>query len=398
MDDDGKKAVAPRRQILHLDLDAFYASVEQGDYPLLKGRPVIVGGGIERGVVAACSYEARAFGVRSAMAMVRALRLCPRAVVQPVRMERYREISDQVFSIFSRYTDRLEPLSIDEAFLDVTGCLRLFGPGEAIASRIRAEVRAETGLTVSAGVAPNKFLAKLASEAGKPDGLFVVEPESAEAFLLPLPVSRLWGVGAVTTDRLARLGLRTVADLRELGRERLVRLLGKAGEHLFALAQGIDDRPVETGETIKSVGHEETFMADLDDLETIRLETLELAERVGWRARRLGVAGRCITLKIRYGDFSTITRSRTFPAALDHGGEIYREALDLLERTEAGRRPVRLLGISLSQLEMPGEGQADLFMNRDRQAALDRAMDRVRERFGRLGVRRASLLGKEEEE
>jgi DNA polymerase-4 len=382
------------RTILHLDMDAFYASVEQGDRPQLRGRPVIVGGSPERGVVCACSYEARPYGVRSAMAMAQAIRLCPRAVVLPVRMERYREVSRNVFEVFSRFTDRVEPLSIDEAFLDVTGCERLFGEPRAIAARIKAEVRAATALTVSAGVAPNKFLAKLASDFGKPDGLVEVRPGEVDEFLLPLPLSRLWGVGRVTAGELERRGLRTVADVRRLGRQHLKQLLGSAGEHLYRLCRGEDDRPVAATEAVKSVGHEETYPFDLWDRQELRRELLALSEKVSRRLRRLELVGRCVTLKLKYADFAITTRSRTVTAGLDHAPTIYREALSLLEKTEAGRRPVRLLGISASLLEARESGQVEMFgeEQRLRMKNLDRAVDRLRDRYGELGIQRAALL------
>ncbi len=382
------------RVILHLDLDAFYASVEQRDRPELLGRPVIVGGAMERGVVSACSYEARTFGVHSAMSMARAVRLCPQAVVLPVRMARYRELSRQVFAIFARYTDLLEPLSIDEAFLDVTGSQRLFGDGSAIAGKIRREVRAETALTVSAGVAPNKFLAKLASEAGKPDGLVEVTAERLDDFLLPLPLSRLWGVGRVMAARLEKLGLRTVADLRQMERETLVRRFGSTGDQLYRLSRGEDERPVSSVDSVKSIGHEETFARDLRDGEELRRQLLDLAERVARRLRASGHTGRCLTLKVRYPDFVTVSRSLTLADGTDHAMTIFRKAEELLGRTEAGCRSVRLLGLSLSQLEPLEEGQQDLFGvgERHRLEALDRAVDRLYERFGGKGVRRGSLL------
>jgi len=385
---------ATPRSVIHLDLDAFYASVEQNDCPELRGRPVLVGGNRQRGVVCACSYEARRYGIRSAMPMAQALRLCPAATVLPVRMKRYKELSSQVFHIFSRFTDRIEPLSIDEAFLDVSGCERLFGPATAIAIRIRMEVRSETGLTVSAGIAPNKFLAKLASDLGKPDGLVEVRPEAVDDFLLPLPLSRLWGVGEVTVGKLAKLGLCTVADLRQLDRRALTAMLGAQGEHLYRLARGEDDRPVETTGTVKSVGHEETFTQDLWQMDDLRRELLDLCERVAARLRRYNLTGRCITLKVKYSDFVTVTRARTVASGTANSMTIYREISGLLEKTEGGRRPVRLLGVSLSLLQEEGTGQADLFEEdtRRRMSALDRAVDGIRERFGEYGVRRGTLV------
>lgn len=382
------------RQILHLDLDAFYAAVEQLDDPALRGLPVLVGGPSARGVVCACSYEARRFGVRSAMGMARARQLCPQAAVRPVRMARYRELSAQVFAIYGRYTDRVEPLSIDEAFLDVSGCERLFGSPVQIAEAIRAAVRTETGLTVSAGVAGNKLLAKLASEQGKPDGLVEVRPEQVEAFLSPLPVASLWGVGRVTAARLEQQGWRRVADLRRAGPARLEQLLGSFGAELHRLALGLDERPVLAAGEPKSVGHEETFASDLWDRAALELALLAMGERVASRLRALGLAASGLTVKVRYGDFTQVTRSATFDQAVRSVEGIYPLARQLLARTEAGRRPVRLLGLSLSQLQAAGAGQGELFgePQRLRQQALDQALDRVRERFGYRRIVRGSLL------
>lgn len=385
------------RSIIHLDLDAFYASVEQHDEPDLRGRPVLVGGRSGRGVVCACSYEARRYGVHSAMPMARALRLCPAAAVRPARMARYRQVSSQVFALFGRYTDLIEPLSIDEAFLDVSGCQRLFGSPAQIAARIKQEVKQEIGLTISAGVAENKFLAKLASEHGKPDGLFVV-PQPPDSFLLPLPLGRLWGVGPVTLQRLARLGLHTVADLRQLSEARLAKLFGSAGRQLYRLARGEDSRPVVVASAPQSIGHEDTFDHDLQDPAAVHRALLDLAERVAARLRRKGLVGSGVQLKVRYSDFSTVSRSRQVEPGLDSAMAIFEVARELLGRTEAGRRPVRLLGISLSRLQEQGGGQAELFgeAGRQRQAALDGAIDSLRQRFGSKGVQRASLLGGDE--
>jgi len=382
------------RQILHLDLDAFYASVEQLDEPALRGQPVIVGGVSDRGVVCACSYEARRFGVRSAMGMLRARQLCPEAVVRPVRMGRYRELSEEVFAIYRRYTDRIEPLSIDEAFLDVTGCERLFGPPLKIAAAIRAAVKEETGLTVSAGAAGNKFLAKLASERGKPDGLVEILPGEVDSFLLALPVASLWGVGRVTAERLQQLGLQRVADLRKAGEERLAKLLGSQGVQLYRLSLGLDERPVESSGRPKSLGHEETFAQDRWDHKGLEVELLAMTERVASRVRRLGLEAGCVTVKVKYGDFTQVTRSASLSSAVSSLEGIYPQARELLGRTESGRRSVRLLGLTLSQLQPAGAGQSDLFgqEQRTRQQSLDQALDRVRDRFGRDGIVRGTLL------
>jgi len=381
------------RSIIHLDLDAFYAAVEQHDEPQLRGRPVLVGGGSGRGVVCACSYEARRYGIHSAMPMVNALRLCPTAVLRPVRMERYRQFSDRVFAIFSRFTDRIEPLSLDEAFLDVTGCERLFGPSAQIAAQIKALVRQETGLTISAGVATNKFLAKLASDHEKPDGLFVV-PDPPDSFLLPLPLKRLWGVGPVTCQRLEKLGLHTVADLRHLSEDRLFKLFDSAGRQLYRLARGEDQRPVVVASAAHSIGHEDTFEHDLQNPIELHRSLLDLAERVASRLRGKGLVGSVVQLKVRYADFSTVTRRRTVDPALDSTLAILQVAKELLLRTDAGRRSVRLLGISLSQLQKGQEVQGSLFgvEQRERLSALDGAVDQLRQRFGVKGVQRASLM------
>lgn len=384
-----------QRKIIHLDLDAFYASVEQRDFPELRGLPVIVGGSRERGVVCACSYEARRFGVHSAMAIARALRLCPEAKVRPVRMERYRCVSRQVFEVFARYTDLIEPLSVDEAFLDVTGSEKLFGTATEIAAAIRKAVRDETGLAISAGVASNKFLAKLGSEEAKPDGLFEV-PDPPDPFLLPLPLGRLWGVGPVTRKQLENLGMKTVGDLLRFSRERLTRLFGKAGSHLYDLARGKDPRPVEPSDEPKSIGHEDTYARDLRSQQEMHRALLDLAERVGARLRRHGLAGQTVTLKVKFTDFTTVSRSRTLNVAVDHAMEVYPVVLELLDRTEARFRPVRLLGISLGRLQAPGGDQGELFgaTVRQRQAALDQAVDQLRGRYGFSGVCRGTLLEK----
>ncbi len=382
------------KTILHLDMDAFYASVEQLDRAELQGRPVIVGGHGMRGVVCACSYEARTFGVHSAMPIARALRLCPHATVLPVRMARYQEISGQVFEIFERYTDLIEPISVDEAFLDVTDSKRLFGCGWDIATKIRRDVRDELGLAISVGIAPNKFLAKLASEQAKPDGIFQV-PEAMDDFLLPLPLKRLWGVGPVMLQELEALGLRTVGDLRTMDRSFLEGRLGKAGAMLFRLARGEDTRQVTPERELKSIGHEDTFDKDLWQSESMHVVLLDLAERVATRLRRHGVMGTTLTLKVKYADFSSVTRSRTVVDGIANAGDMFVLAKELLDKTEAGRKPVRLLGISLNNLQEAGSGQGLLFDGqRQRQLNdLDRAMDRLRERYGEKGICRATLVG-----
>jgi DNA polymerase-4 len=403
---------APRaRAIIHLDLDAFYASVEVLDDPSLRGKPVIVGGSERRGVVSAASYEARAFGVHSAMPTATAKRRCPQGVFLPVRMGRYKEASEKVFAIFRRFTPLVEPLSIDEAFLDVTGCERLFGSAEDVARKIREAVREETGLTVSAGVAPNKFLAKIASDLSKPDGLTVVPPGGEVAFLDPLPVGKLWGVGKVTEQALRGRGIRRIGDLRRVPENELKRRFGAPGAQLHRLARGIDERPVETDHETKSIGHEDTYDRDLLERGAMRRELLSLSDRVSARLRRHGLKGKTVTLKVKYADFVQVTRAATLPDPTDDGGTLYRVALDLLVDTEAGSRPVRLLGISASrlapageatpprteQLTLFGEGRAGMRdapkvrPDPEKMERLNRAVDRIREKYGTKGIAPGAL-------
>lgn len=403
-------------EILHLDMDAFYASIEALDNPTLRGKPVIVGGGVKRGVVSAASYEARKFGVHSSIPMAKAKRLCPHGVFLPVRMERYKEVSDRVFGIFRRYTPLVEPISLDEAFLDVTASVRLFGSPEEIARKIRAVVRTETGLTVSAGVASSKLVAKIASDMNKPDGLTVVPRGKEREFLAPLRVGKLWGVGEATRAALAELGVQTIGDLAGMPEEAVVQKLGKHGAHLHRLAHGIDDREVEPEREIQSMGREETFDEDLLETLDLRRELLDIATRTAARLRNHRLKGRTVTLKVKYSDFRLVTREVTLPLGIDDGGEIFRQALGLLERTEAGKKPVRLLGIYLSNFggepgQDEGSGQMPLFGHRPgagvssprspkgrdpvRTGKLNETVDRIRKKFGEKGVRPGTLADKE---
>ena len=320
------------RAIIHLDMDAFYPAVEVLDNPGLKGKPVIVGGGRERGVVSSASYEARKFGVHSAQPMATAMRLCPDGVFLPGRMSRYKEVSKQVFEIFFRFTPLVEPLSIDEAFLDVTGSIRLFGEPVEIAKKVKQEVVNETGLTVSAGVAPSKFVAKIASDMDKPDGLTVVPSDQVREFLDPLPIKKMWGVGKVTQEALARLNVRTFEDLSRVPVKVLERRFGKHGLKMHQLSMGIDEREVIPEHDAKSIGHEETFSQDILDRGAAKKELLSLANRVARRMRREQVIGRTITLKVKYSDFVQVTRSTTLSISTDDGPEIYSTACRLLKR------------------------------------------------------------------
>ncbi|MEE9154647.1 MAG: DNA polymerase IV [candidate division NC10 bacterium] len=385
------------RGIIHVDMDAFYAAVEQRDHPAYQRRPVIVGAdpkeGKGRGVVAACSYEARAFGVRSAMPISRAYRLCNNGVFLPVRMERYEEVSERIFGIFRRYTDLVEPLSIDEAFLDVTGSTRLFGEPAAIGRRIKAEIRKEEKLTASVGVAPNKFSAKIASDLEKPDGFVVVRPEEVETFLQDLSVVCLWGVGKKTAATLQALGIKTIGELSRWPEAALCRRLGTVGVHLHRLSRGIDDRPVMPEAVAKSIGAETTFSVDLADLRQIRQSLLRLAERVSARLRREDCAGSTTTLKLRFADFTTLTRSLTLAEPVALTEEIYALALSLFHKIPLRGRRVRLLGITVSKLTARiSPGQMSLFPADPRRKKAAGAVDEIRRRFGEAGIIRASLL------
>ena len=382
--------------ILHVDMDAFYASVEERERPELIGKPLIVGGTPEgRGVVAAANYVVRKFGVYSAMPTATALRLCPQAIVLPPRLEYYARISEQIRQIFDRYTPLVEPLSLDEAFLDVTGSESLFGPSESIGRRIKREIRDELQLTASVGVAPNKFLAKVASDLEKPDGFVVVDGQRVQEFLDPLPVGRLWGVGRVAGEAFDRLGVRTIRELRQLSPALLTRHFGQSGEHFWQLAHGIDERRVVPDREAKSISHETTFAKDIEDLQVLRAWLLELSEQVAWRMRRHKLRGRTVTIKVRFDDFQTITRSQTLDAPTDMTQEIADSALALLaERMPARRLRVRLLGVGISGFENPEQVQGNLFADEDRQrqGRLDETADRLKERFGSSALQRASSL------
>jgi DNA polymerase-4 len=380
----------PPRRVLHIDMDAFYASVEQLDRPELRGKPVLVGSDRPRGVVAAASYEARKSGCRSAQPTAVALRLCPEAVVVRPRMARYAELSDRVFAILEQVSPLVEPLSIDEAFVELTGTERLLGPAEEVARSLKVRVREETGLTASAGVAPNKFLAKLASDLRKPDGLVVVTEENLDSILLPLPVERLWGVGPKTAARLHELGFRTVADLRAWPEERLAARFGEAGAHFYRLCRGMDDRPVVPAREAKQHGQECTFEVDVEDPGEVRAVLREHVEEVARRLRRHGIRARGVTLKIRYGKFETITRSAVLGVATDVTAELQRCAAGVFDRwAEGSFRPVRLIGMSATHLET-GPEQALLFPDgeEERQKRLDAALDEIRSRFGGGTLRR----------
>jgi DNA polymerase-4 len=395
------------RSILHIDLDAFFASVELLDHPELRGTPVVVGGTGARGVVAAASYEARSYGVHSAMPTVTARRLCPHATFLPGRHARYAEVSTRLMAIFRDVTPLVEPLSLDEAFLDVTGSLRRLGPAPSIAAAIRARVAGEEGLACSVGVGPSKFVAKLATEQAKPSasprgpvpgpGVFVVGPDEVSEFLRPLPVGAMWGVGPATRERLARLGVSTIGDLARLPLDALRASVGEAaGRHLHALANGRDDRAVTPDAAPKSVSHEETFAVDIRDIEQVQTELVRMADSVAARLRASNLRGRTVGLKVRFSEgFRTISRSSTLPESTDDGLVILAEARRLLDDLDLSAG-VRLVGVGVTKLDA-GEARQLSFDGLDDPSSApvgrpaerpeaNRAVDEIRRRFGRDAI------------
>jgi DNA polymerase-4 len=391
--------------VLHVDLDAFFAAVEQLDDPALRGRPVVVGGLGNRGVVSTASYEAREFGVHSAMPMARARKACPHAVFLAPRGSRYADKSREVMAILQSVTPLVEQLSIDEAFLDVAGAGRLLGDAPEIAALIRHRVRAEAGLAISIGAATTKFLAKLVSDLAKPDGFLLIEPGTEKAFLTPLPASRLWGVGPATLKKLERMGVRTIGDVAQLDESVLTAVLGPAlGAHLHALARNDDPRGVVTDRVTKSIGAEETFDKDLRTRDTCDRELVRLADKVCARMRTAELVGRTLTLKIRFGNFETRTKARTFATPTDVSTVVLTTAKELLESFDV-TRGVRLLGLSLSQVRERPAQQGVLTLDDDvatdelqasRRAAVEQAVDEVRDRFGAQAVGPAALVQPEE--
>jgi nucleotidyltransferase/DNA polymerase involved in DNA repair len=388
-----------RRTILHVDMDAFFAAVEVRDRPELRGKPVIVGadpkGGRGRGVVSTASYEARRFGVASAMPISEAWRRCPHGVYLHPDMGRYARESERVMEILGRFTDLVEPVSIDEAFLDVTGSARALGSGEEIGRKLKQAIRDETGLTASVGVAASKLVAKVASDLQKPDGLTVVPPGTEAAFLAPLPVRRLWGVGPKLEEALAKLGVRTIGDLQEFDPARLERRVGTHGHDLLRLARGEDARDVaKEPEGAKSLGQEHTYNEDTADPARLRATLLQLADAVAARLRSHALRARTITLKYRDEDFHTTTHARTLRRGTDAGDELFRVANELFAEVHGCKR-VRLLGIYASHF---GEATAQLglFEEKPEPTRFDRVRDELSRRFGDQAVTRASLLGRKE--
>jgi DNA polymerase-4 len=385
--------VSPPRVVFHLDMDAFFAAIEQRDYPELRGKPVIVGGTGRRGVVATASYEAREYGVHSAMPGYRAHQLCPNGIFLPPRGRVYTEVSRQLMEILRRYSPDVEPLSLDEAFLDMSGTEELFGPPEKTARRIMGDIEKELRLTASVGIAPNKYIAKVASDMNKPAGLTICPAGKEKEFLAPLPVERLWGVGPKTAPKLHAVGLRTIGDVSRWPEDELVRRLGKSfGAHIWRLANGIDSRNVERDHKAKSIGAERTLGHDITGVDAVRERLLPLCDKVAERVRKAGYRAGGITLKVKYADFQSITRHLLFEEPVADAQSL-REGLETLYLRADLERPMRLVGLSTTHLTS-GEGpvQRGLFHKTDeRHEKLERAMDEVKSKFGKDAVRRADV-------
>lgn len=390
--------------ILHIDMDAFYASVEERENSELRGKPLIVGGSPRgRGVVSAANYAARKFGVHSAMPTSKAVRLCPQATIVRPRMQLYAEISHEIRAIFARYTPEIEPLSLDEAFLDVHGTQQLFGDAIEIGRRIKEEILSELQLVASVGVAPNKFLAKLASDLEKPDGFKIIAPDRIQDILEPLEISRIWGVGRVTQRKFEERGITTFGQLRKLGNEKAQYLFGQVGEHFWRLSQGLDSRRVVSSRRAKTISHETTFAADVADPEILLARLLELTEQVGYRLRRADRLGKTVNLKARYSDFHTVTRAQSLAVASNATDSLWKVARELFKSSLPKTRELnlRLIGMGVSNLQTNRPVQLGLFddsVEQQRQAAaqsrLDAAADSVREKFGKSALQRGSVVGK----
>lgn len=377
-----------KRKIMHIDMDAFFAAVEQHDNPAYRGKPVIVGGDPNsRGVVSTCSYEARKFGVHSAMPIREALRRCPQGIFIPARGRRYAEVSGAIMKIMNQYTPLVEPLSLDEAFLDLSGSEQLFGPAEQIGREIVSRIRSELGLSASVGLAPNKFLAKLASDLEKPGGFVIIAADNMAEILEDLPVRRLWGVGPKTEAQLLEMGIRTIGMLRRANPTLLIDRLGESGRQLYQLSLGMDDRLVETKEEQKSVGHEITFQNDTDDRQFLAGVLLWLTEQVARKLRRYNLKGRVITVKIRDLNFNTLTKRVTLGEATDFEEDIFPEALRLAEKIQWGAKKVRLVGVSVSGFCNKRMEQLGLFNESNQEKTKDlvklhQTVDELRDRFG----------------
>jgi len=384
------------RTIMHVDMDAFFAAVEVLDHPEYKGKPLIIGGRKDspRGVVSTASYEARQFGVHSAMPLAKAAFLCPEGIFIPGRMARYQEVSKQIQGIFPEFSPLVEPLSIDEAFLDMSGCEHFYPSLEDMGRSLKLRIKEVTGLTASVGIAPNKFLAKLASDWQKPDGLFVLRPEDVQGFLNDLPVGKLWGVGKKSEEVLHRLNLRYVRDILPHSLAWLQERLGAAlGSQVYYLSRGMDDRPVQPETDAQSIGHEITFPEDMESLAFLRRQLAQMSEKVGWRLRNHGFYARTVSIKIRFSDFKTITRSRTLSHAFHDDDTIFREALHLLEQIKL--QPVRLLGVTVSNFS--SGAQLSLFSEESQPAnQVSELMDTINRKFSPGAITKGRTLPTDE--
>lgn len=383
-----------QRQIIHVDMDAFFAAVEQRDNPELRGKPVIIGGKSMRGVVSTCSYEARKFGVRSAMPIAQAIRLCSHGIFMGGNHEKYQQVSKRIMDILQRFTPLVEPVSIDEAFLDVTGSVNLFGSPENIGWEIKKIINKEVCLTASVGIAPNKYLAKLASDWKKPDGFMVIKQEEAFSVISPLPISKIWGIGDKTAEKLRALGVATIKDIANCSDDWLLLHLGKNGPILRRLALGLDDRPVKPHEEAKSIGHEITFSKDINDREYLTRKLLALVEAVGSRLRKSHKKGKTVSIKLKRDNFSTISRSFTLSEGVDDDGIIYKTILKLFEEAFDAKQLYRLLGVSVSNFLDDNENQQlSLFSEENtKKDSLNNAIDDLRSKFGKEIITRARLI------
>ncbi len=388
-----------KRHILHVDMDAFFAAVEQREHPEFQGKPVIVGAdpkeGKGRGVVSTCSYEARKFGIHSAMPIMHAYKRCPHGIYVPPNGKLYSQVSKDIFKIFYEFTDLIEPLSIDEAFLDIRGSIKLLGPPKKIGEKLKYRIYQDQALTASVGIAPNKFVAKIASDLDKPNGLVIVDEDKIESFLQPLPLKRMWGAGKKTIEKLNKDGIHTIGDLAKYPRELLEKKYGKTGVHFFKLARGIDDRSVVPEHTIKSVSNEYTFDEDVFDIDLITKTLIRLSEKVAYRMRKQGLRGRTIHLKLRYEGFETITRNKTIDHQTANTETIHKIINELFHTNYNRDRKVRLLGVGVSGFEQKSAQQLSLFEDGIREESkLDEVEDLVRKKFGKNAISRAEGLQK----
>jgi nucleotidyltransferase/DNA polymerase involved in DNA repair len=384
-------------------MDAFFASIEQREHPEFQGKPVIVGAdpkqGKGRGVVSTCSYEAREYGIHSAMPIMQAYKRCPHGIYVPPNGHLYSQVSKDIFKIFYEFTDRVEPLSIDEAFLDISGSLKLLGSPQKIAKKLKYRIYQDQAITASVGIAPNKFLAKIASDLDKPDGLVIVDKNKIASFLHPLPLKRMWGAGKKTIEKLNKDGIHTIGDLAKFPKEVLEKKYGKTGLHFYKLSHGIDDRSVIPDHTVKSVSNEHTFHEDIFNLDLIYQTLLRLSEKVAYRMRKQDLQGKTIHLKLRYEGFETLTRNKTINHHTANTEIIHRVIKNLFDKNYDQSRKVRLLGVGVSGFEQKSDQQLDLFDHKQKEESkLDEVEDLVRKKFGKNAINRAEGLSKTSEE